>query len=273
MLSVHALVKEVKHMKTKLKVGGFFAVLGLLILGALLVPAVSAAQFAGTVGSDLPALLASEKGLSDIEYIVIGEDSSNIWGYLNTTDCTQPVTDAITGLNNAMKNMTDNKVSVSKVVVTGFYGDSRTSYSLNLDTGMFEKLADPIASVRSSTAYKATDGSSIILSMRGLINTAGNDDPIGSTVYFWANSVTSPPTTYFAMTTTAQIHKYFNGNWNTISASTSRTLFYADNNYWGTTSPSLSAGTYRSEGDFSGTRLDNSRYTDHYISSYTFAIT
>ena len=268
MLSVHALVKEVKHMKKKQKVGGLFAVLGLLVLGALLVPAVSAGQAMGTVGSDLPALLASEKGLSDIEYIVIGEDGSNIWGYLNTTDCIQPVTDAITGLNDAMKDMTDNKVPVSKVVVTGFYGDSRTSYSLNLDTGKFEKLADPIASVRSSTAYKATDGSSIILSMRGLINTAGNDDPIGSTEYFWANSVTSPPTTYFSMTTTAQIHKYLNGNWNTISASTSRTLFYADNNYWGTTSPSLSAANYRSEGDFSGTRLDNSRYTDHVIGDY-----
>ncbi|OPX70695.1 MAG: hypothetical protein A4E38_01330 [Methanoregulaceae archaeon PtaB.Bin108] len=258
-------------MKKKQKVGRFFAVLGLLVLGALLVPAVSAGQPVGTVGSDLPALLASEKGLSDIEYIVIGEDSSNIWGYLNTTDCTQPVTDAITGLNNAMKNMTDNKVSVSKVVVTGFYGDSRTSYSLNLDTGMFEKLADPIASVRSSTAYKAPDGSSIILSMRGLINTAGNDDPIGSTVYFWANSVTSPTKTYIVMSTTAEIHKYVNYNWNTIPASTGATLWYVPENNKNAT-VSLAAGSYRSEGQFSGRKDDGTAYSDPDVIGNYFTI-
>ncbi len=271
MLSVHALVKEVKHMKKKQKVGGLFAVLGLLVLGALLVPAVSAGKPVGTVGSDLPALLASEKGLSDIEYIVIGEDSSNIWGYLNTTDCTQPVTDAITGLNNAIKDMTDNKVSVSKVVVTGFYGDSWTSYSLNFYTGKFEKLADPIASVRSSTTDKAPEGSSIILSVPGMINTAGNNTPSGSSVYFWANSVTSPTKTYIVMSTTAEIHKYVNYNWNTIPASTGATLWYVSENYQDAT-VSLAAGTYRSEGDFSGRKDDGTAYTDHYIHDPQFVI-
>jgi len=271
MVSVHALVKEVKHMKTKLKVGGFFAVLGLLILGALLVPAVSAAQFAGTVGSDLPALLASEKGLSDIEYIVIGEDSSNIWGYLNTTYCTQPVTDAITGLNNAMADMTDNKLLISRVVVTGIYGDSRTSYSLNFDKGMFEKLAEPIASVRPPTTD--TDGSSIILSVPGMINTAGNDDPVGHSVYFWANSVTSPTVTYQIMRATAEIHKYVNYNWNTIPASAGQTVFNQDHVFSdATTPPSLSVGSYRSEGQFSGVKDDGTQYTDSNVIGYYFTI-
>jgi hypothetical protein len=269
MLSVHALVKEVKNMKKKFKVGGFLAVLGLLVLGALLVPAVSAGQTVGTVGSDLPALLASEKGLSDIEYIVIGEDVSNIWGYLNVTYCTQPVTDAITGLNDAMKDMTDNKVPVSKVVVTGSYGDSRTSYSQNFDTGEFEKLAEPIPSVRPPSTE--TDGSSIILSVPGMINTAGNDAPVGGSVRYYANSATSPSTTYFVMSTTAEIHKYVNYNWNTISGSKGSVLFYTDHNNVETTN-TFPAGTYRSEGSFSGTRLDSSQYTDHYISPYTFTI-
>jgi hypothetical protein len=271
MLSVHALVKEVKHMKKKQKVGGLFAVLGLLVLGALLVPAVSAGQPVGTVGSDLPALLASEKGLSDIEYIVIGEDRSNIWGYLNTADCTQPVTDAITGLNNAIKDMTDNKVCVSKVVVTGFYGDSWTSYSLNFDTGKFEKLADPIASVRSSTTDKSPEGLDIILSVPGMINTAGNNTPSGSSVYFWANSVTSPTKTYIVMSTTAEIHKYVNYNWNTVPASTGATLWYVTNNYRGDT-VSLSAGSYRSEGQFSGRKDDGTPYSDPDVIGAYFTI-
>jgi hypothetical protein len=266
MLSVHALVKEVKHMKTKLKVGGFFAVLGLLVLGALLVPAVSAGQTVGTVGSDLPALLSGQQNLTAVEFIVRGQDCSTIWGYRDATICTNAINDIEFGLTHAINEMKSHGVIVVEAIVTGEYEKNSISFGLNLTTGMFERLKKPVTDIvpgKSSVTL-----SNLVIAkplLAGLSDSIGHGTPSGSSVAFWAHSVTNPTATFPIMSTTAELHKYNNYNWNSIPAQDGATLYYVPYNNRDPVATGLPSGLYRNEGQFSGVRDDYSNYEEHLI--------
>lgn len=265
-------------MKNKLRVSGLLAFLGLLIIGALIMPAVSAKDL-GAVGSDLPTLLSGQPNVKSVEFIVKGQDGSSIWSYRNTTYCTQAIEDITSGLTKALDEMESHNVTIVQATVTEDTGKDRISYELNLVTGQFEKSASPIASVKSAPADKDTNtvsgsGPSIILSVPGLIDTAGNGTPIGRSVTYWAHSVTNPTRTFIVMSTTAELHMYANGNWNNVPALDGATRFYvSQNNRDPPAVTGLTPGSYRSEGQFSGVRNDGSNYNDPDVIGGYFTIT
>lgn len=160
------------------------------------------------------------------------------------------------GLTKALDEMESHNVTVVQAVVSGDYGKDRISYELNLISGQFEKLAAPIPSVKQAHADKNKNavpgsGPGIILSVPGLIDTAGNGTPSGQSVTYWAHSVTNPTRTFIVISTTAELHMYANGNWNSVPALEGVTRFYVSRNNVDTSVSGLSPGSYRSEGQFS----------------------
>jgi hypothetical protein len=279
MLSVHADEKKMEEMNMKNKPGisGLLALVGLLVIGMLFVPIVSANDLS-TVGSDLPALLSGQQNLKSVEFIVRSQDDSTIWGYRDATICTGAISDIETGLTKAIGEMESNKVNVVQAVVTGDYGKERISFQLNLKTGKFERLATPVPTVRQESNNKDKMVSSgfspgIVLSVAGLINTAGNGIPSGQSVTYWAHSVTSPTKTYTIMSTTAELHKLIYGSWNNIVASDGATKWYVSNNNRDPPAATgLQSGSYRSYGQFSGVRDDGSNYSDPDVFGGSFTI-
>jgi hypothetical protein len=278
MLSVHALVKEVKHMKPKLKVGGFFAVLGLLVLGALLVPAVSAGQFAGTVGSDLPALLSGQQNLTVVEFIIKDEKDSTMFLWLDAEQSPQPIKDLCTNLDKDLNDLKSQDRTVKSVIVTAVSKENRVSYGLNLATGLFEKLETPDYSVDKLIEEQADAGSSktIFMPLTDLppTDTAGYTPPQeGNEYYSWANSTSNPSGTYYAfMSATTRVQKY-NSYWHTwsnyvVSSNDANdvTHMFAD------ATATYSAGDYRVYGDFHGTYYSGGQYTNNGVNGGTFTV-
>jgi hypothetical protein len=277
MLSVHALVKEVKHMKKKQKVGGFFAVLGLLILGAMLVPAVSAGQTVGTVGSDLPALLSGQQNLTVVEFIIKDEKDSTMFLWLDAEQSPQPIKDLCTNLDKDLNDLKTQDIAVKSVIVTAVSKENRVSYALNLATGMFEKLETPDYSVDKLIDEQADAANSDM----GLIlrtdypptNTSGKSQVSGNVYYSWANSVSNPSGTYYAfMSATTRVQKY-NPTWHTwsnyvVSSSTANdvTSRFAD------ATATYSSGYYHALGDFQGTYYSGGQYAYSGIDGGYFTI-
>jgi hypothetical protein len=277
MLSVHALVKEVKHMKTKLKVSGFFAVLGLLVLGALLVPAVSAGQTAGTVGSDLPALLSGQQNLTVVEFIIKDEKDSTMFLCLDAEQSPQPIKDLCTNLDKDLNDLKSQDRAVKSVIVTAVSKENRVSYSLNLATGLFEKLETPDYSVDKLIDEQADAA----ISDMGLIlrtdypptNTAGNDQVSGNSYHTWANSVSNPSGTDYAfMSATTRVQKY-NPTWHTWSTYVVYGITANDiDHLLAATTQNYSSGYYHAMGDFQGTYYSGGQYSYSGINGGYFTI-
>ena len=277
MLSVHALVKEVKNMKTKFKVGGFFAVLGLLVLGALLVPAVSAGQNLGTVGSDLPALLSGQQDLTVVEFIIKDEKDSTMFLWLDAEQSPQPINDLCTNLDKDLNDLKSQDRAIKSVIVTAVSKENRVSYSLNLATGLFEKLETPDYSVDKLIAEQSSatsSGTEMVLRDDSPPSDYAGKDRISNNVYHtWADSISNPSGTYYAfMSATTRVQKY-NPTWHTWSnyvvlsnVANDVTHMYAE------TTVTYGVGDYHAYGDFHGTYYSGGQYTHNGVDGGTFTV-
>jgi hypothetical protein len=180
------------NMKNKPWIRRFPVLVGLLIIGALFIPIVSANNLSA-VGSDLPALLAGYGKLQGVEYIVTGQDNSSAYGYLNANYVGAAVNQTINNVNYAIKEMeSDNRIVVS-VVVTGDYAGGRISFGLNFATGQFERLATPVPSVNPNNFSRFSQGP--VPSVSRFSNTAGNRLLNTQAVASWAHSASNPART------------------------------------------------------------------------------
>ena len=253
-------------MKKKQKVGGFFAVLGLLVLGALLVPAVSAGQDLGTVGSDLPALLSGQQNLTVVEFIIKDEKDSTMFLWLDAEHSPQPIKDLCTNLDKDLNDLKTQDIAVKSVTVTAVSKENRVSYALNLATGLFEKLETPDYSVDRLIEEQADAGSSktVLMPLTDFppTNSADYNPPSGNTYVTWANSVSNPSGTYYAfMSATTRVQKY-NSYWHTWSNYVVYGVTGNDvNQRYAETTNNYSSGYYHAVGDFQGTYYSGGQYS------------
>jgi len=267
----------VKHMKTKFKVGGFFAVMGLLVLGALLVPAVSAGQDLGMVGSDLPALLSDQQNLIVVEFIIRDEKDSTMFLWLDAEQSPQPIKDLCTNLDKDLNDLKSQDRAVKSVIVTAVTLENRVSYSLNLATGLFEKLETPDYSVDKLIDEQADAGSSktVLMPLTDLppSDYADSEWVSGSTYHTWADSVSNPSGTYYAfMSATTRVQKY-NSLWHTWS---NYVVLSNDANdvpeMHASATVAYGVGEYHAYGDFHGTYYSGGQYTHNGVDGGTFTV-
>jgi hypothetical protein len=181
------------NMKNKPWIRRLPVLVGLLVIGALFIPIVSANNLSA-VGSDLPALLSGYGKLQGVEYIVTCQDNSTHSGYLNPNYVGEAVNQTINNVNYAIKEMeSDNKIVVS-VVVTGDYAGGRISFGLNFATGQFERLATPVPSVNPNNNNKnaiSRFSQGPVQSVSRFSNIAGNRLLNTQAVASWAYTVSN----------------------------------------------------------------------------------
>jgi hypothetical protein len=263
-------------MRKTTKISGLLTIVGLLMLGAILVPAVSAKDL-GTIGSDLPVLLSGHQNLSSIEFVVVTEQGAQAKFWQDAKHSPEPIKDLQINLNNVISNLSRKDDPIANIIISIDDGQNRISYSWDIMTGHFKQLNNAIPDIR-TTLLTQNNGLTSFTAIRPLVNIPPTDTVghtiNGRSVYSWARSVSNPSGTIMGFMTATDYVK----RWDSSSSSWTDWVVASVTNY-GQTSVFASdtstyiVGSYHQYGAYSGTYRDGTSYNDPYKEGGYFSIT